>query len=221
MKLSLTPAELVRYVARQADNFFPDDRSATVAIAAAMDETLGRVEHCFKNARLKGFGDAQGPIFAHLHTDQYAIFLYFLSNTIYRRAGSDPAAAKIYALNKALHGLDAFYEVSLPDVFAVVHPVGTVLGRASYSDFFCVYQNCAVGSDPEGNAPQFGRGVVLYAGSRVIGRAAIGANCLVSAGTVILGGTVPPDSVVFGQHPAVGHKPTRHRVIRDVFKAEI
>ena len=38
---------------------------------------------------------------------------------------------KLFLLNKALHGCDIYYEVALPSVFLLVHPLGTVLGRAS------------------------------------------------------------------------------------------
>jgi serine O-acetyltransferase len=37
-------------------------------------------------------------------------------------------ADRIYYLNKALNGLDLFYEVEMPDVFYLDHPVGTVIG---------------------------------------------------------------------------------------------
>ena len=126
-------------------------------------------------------------------------------------------AAKAYALNKALHALDAFYEVELPAIFTFVHPVGTVLGRATYGDHLCVYQNVTVGADPANAHPVIGRSVILYGGSRVIGSALVGDNAVVSAGTTIIGGEVPAGHVAFGQHPNVSTKPTRWNARRDVF----
>lgn len=35
-----------------------------------------------------------------------------------------------------MNGIDIFYDVVLPDFFTLNHQVGTVLGRASYSDGF-------------------------------------------------------------------------------------
>ena len=212
---TLAPPDLARYVARQMATFFPDG-DETAAVERVMKDALGRLEHCFNHARLKCFWSETGPRFNHLHTDQSAIFLYYLSNSAFKR-GEMNVAAKAYALNKALHGLDAFYEVELPAIFTFVHPVGTVLGRATYGDYLCVYQNVTVGADPGNAHPVIGRSVILYGGSRVIGTALVGDNAVVSVGTTILGGEVPAGHVAFGQHPNVRTKPTRWNARRDVF----
>jgi serine O-acetyltransferase len=66
--------------------------------------------------------------------------------------------------------LDAFYEVELPDVFAFQHPVGTVLGRGRYGNYFFVYQRCSVGANVAGRYPTIGESVIrpsaTTAGSR-------------------------------------------------------
>src|SRR3954463_5146234 len=129
---SLSVIDLANYVARQLFTFFPDKDESTTA-RSVVGEALERLEHCVRHVRMKGWWNADGPHFNHLHTDQYAVFLYYLSNTAFQR-GEGAIAAKAYGLNKALHALDAFYEVALPAIFAVVHPVGTVLGRATYGD---------------------------------------------------------------------------------------
>lgn len=212
---TLAPTELARYVARQMATFFPDG-DETAAVETVIGDALGRLEHCFNHARLKCFWTDACPRFNHLHTDQSAIFLYYLSNSAFKR-GAVNVAAKAYALNKALHGLDAFYEVELPAIFTLQHPVGTVLGRAAYSDYLCVYQNVTVGSDPAGAQPMLGRSVILYGGARVIGETRLGDNTVVSAGTTLLGGAVPAGHVAYGQHPHVSTKPTRWNARRDVF----
>ena len=208
---------LTDYVAAQMRAFFPDGELERAPLDAAVRAALERVEYCFLRNRMKCYWDANGPRFHHRHTDQYAVFLYYLSNSAHR-AGAAPLAEKAYALNKALHGLDAFYEVELPAVFALQHPVGTVLGRASYADYFVAYQNVTVGADLNGGSPAFGPGVVLFGGAKILGSARIGANCFVSAGALILGTTVAPDSVVYGRHPDVVVKPTRRSVVRDIFR---
>jgi hypothetical protein len=53
-------------------------------------------------------------------------------------------------------------------VFLLVHPLGTVLGRGNYSDFFVAYQRCGVGSNNE-VYPTFGKHVTLRPGSAVLG----------------------------------------------------
>ncbi len=212
---TLAPSELAGYVARQMAAFYPDG-DETRAVAHVLADALDRLEHCFNHAKLKCFWTDDGPRFNHLHTDQSAIFLYYLSNSAFKR-GEIAVASKAYALNKALHGLDAFYEVELPAIFTLQHPVGTVLGRASYSDYLCVYQNVSVGSAPDGAQPMLGRSVILYGGARVIGAVRLGDDTVVSAGTTLLGGDVPAGHVAFGQYPAVTTKPTRWNARRDVF----
>ncbi|MGH6641803.1 MAG: hypothetical protein ACRED3_03805 [Bradyrhizobium sp.] len=217
MQLSLNKADLTQYVRKQFENTFPDaadlgDLPKFIKLA------LDRVEHCFSRVRLKGFfADGQAR-FSHWHCDQYAIFLYYLANTAFREKPGHPIADKAYALNKALHALDAFYEVQLPDVFAVQHPVGTVLGRASYSDYFICYHNCTVGANLDNDYPSFGRGIVMYGGSRVIGKTAVGDNTFVSTGAIVIdGGVLEPNSVLHGIYPKAARSRTERNVVRDIF----
>ena len=217
MQLSLSRTELAAYVRKQFENLFPD--AADLAdLPLLVERALGRVEHCFSRVRLKGyFADGQ-PRFSHLHCDQYAIFLYYLANSAFREKPGHPIADKAYALNKALHALDAYYEVRLPDVFAVQHPVGTVLGRATYSDYFLCYHNCTVGANLDNDYPSFGRGIVMYGGSRVIGRTSVGYNTFVSTGAIVMdGGALEPNSVLHGIYPKAGRSRTNRDVVRDIF----
>ena len=93
-----------------------------------------RIEFCFSKINNKYFFDGTNSVFNHLNGDQYAIFLYYLSNTLFRLNQDTNLCSKLYLLNKALHGLDAFYEVQLPDIFMVIHPISTVLGRGKYDN---------------------------------------------------------------------------------------
>ena len=217
MQLSLNKADLAQYVRKQFENAFPDGADLG-ELPKFVELALGRVEHCFSRVRLKGFfADGQAR-FSHWHCDQYAIFLYYLANTAFRERPGHPIADKAYALNKALHALDAFYEVQLPDVFAVQHPVGTVLGRASYSDYFICYHNCTVGANLDNDYPSFGRGIVMYGGSRVIGKTAVGDNSFVSTGAIIIdGGAIEADSVLHGIYPNARRSPTSRKVAQDIF----
>lgn len=217
MQLSLHRTELAVYVRKQLENLFPDG-AHLADLPGFVDLALGRIEYCFSRIRLKGYFANGQPRFSHLHCDQYAIFLYYLANAAFREKPGHPVADKAYALNKTLHALDAYYEVQLPDVFAVQHPVGTVLGRASYSDYFLCYHNCTVGANLDNDYPSFGRGVVMYGGSRVIGKTSIGDNSFVSTGAIIVdGGVLEPDSVLHGTYPNAGRSRTNRQVIRDIF----
>jgi serine O-acetyltransferase len=217
VQLSLSRTDLTLYVRKQFENLFPDGTELP-DLLRLVDLALGRIEHCFSRVRLKGFfvnGEAR---FSHWHSDQYAIFLYYLAHSAFRERPGHPIADKAYALNKALHALDAFYEVELPEIFAVQHPVGTVLGRATYSDYFICYHNCTVGANLDNDYPAFGRGVVMYGGSRVIGKTAVGDNSFVSTGAIVIdGGTCEPDSVLHGIYPDARRSRTDRNVMRDIF----
>lgn len=221
MHLTLSRTDLSAYVRRQFENLFPDAVDLG-DLSHFVDLALNRVEHCFSRVRLKGFFADGQPCFSHRHTDQYAVFLYYLANSAFREKPGHPVAEKAYALNKALHALDAYYEVELPDIFAVQHPVGTVLGRASYSDYFICYHNCTVGANLEDDYPSFGRGIVMYGGSRVIGKTSVGDNSFVSTGAIVIdGGALEGDSVLHGIYPMAGRSRTERNVVRDIFGVHV
>jgi serine O-acetyltransferase len=217
MHTSLPPAALAEYVARQTEAFFPDGATDRPRLRLGLDGALERLAHCFGHIHQKYYRRDGEPTYDHLHTDQHAALLYLLSHVLHAELGETALAAKAYALNKALHGLDVFYEVELPAVFLFQHPVGTVLGRARYADHLVVYQGVTVGSNLDGDRPQLGDGVVLFGGSRVLGRARLGANTWIAPAAVVMDVELPDDSVVFGMPPATQRRPTRRDVVRDVF----
>lgn len=217
MRTSLAEAELSAYLARQLSNFYPDGEVRPESLARHVNEALERSAGCFSAVRDKYLPAGPEGSFDHLHTDQYAAFLYFVANTIHCRGGDRSLAAKIYALNKALHGLDVYFEVELPEVFYFIHPVGTVLGRATYANFFIVYQRCTVGGN-ERVYPTLGEGLVMYGGSSVIGGCTVGPNVRLSAGCAVFEKDIPGDSVVFGMSPALTVKPAKRSVLDDYFR---
>jgi serine O-acetyltransferase len=217
MQTTLSSDDLASYVTRQADALFPDGHSAADALASPIARALERTEQCFSRINLKYFKEGGQTHFDHLHTDQYAMFLYFLANCVHRMGGDPRLASRIYALNKALHGVDAFYEVELPEVFVFQHPVGTVLGRANYGNYFFVYQRCSVGSNLDGRHPTIGEGVVMFGGSAIVGGSTVGENCWLSMGTIVMDTAVPANSIVFGHSPELTVKPTQRNVVRDLF----
>lgn len=219
MITSLAPDALAAYVAAQMSHFFPDRTVSGAALQGFVNGALERMDHNLSHQNRKYAREGNDVRFDHLHTDQYAAFLYYLSNTIFRLDGDRTLAAKGYALNKALHSLDVFYEVELPPVFVLHHAVGTVLGRASYGNFLFVYQQCLVGVGADGDAPVLGDGVILFGGSSVIGKCRLGSNVWISAGSLVLDTDVPDDSVVFGRSPETVIKSARRRVETDVFRS--
>lgn len=206
MELSLDQRELAAYLAAQVSTFFPDSRVVAADLHRPVERALERAEYSFRRIRI--FSDGDRTYFSHLHTDQYAEFLYFVANCIYRDDGDIRLAKKLYALNKALHAIELFYEVAMPDVFMLVHPVGTVLGRATYGNYLVVYQNCTVGARNR-IYPALGEKVVMYSGSRIMGRSIIGENCVVAPGSVVLDSDIPANMLVSGTSPNTQFKPTK------------
>lgn len=216
-KQSLSENELINYVTKQLNFHFPDHMVSADRLAPCVHRALQRIEHCFSKINIKYYFDGNCLTFNHLNTDQYAIFLYYLSNTIWREDNDDKLASKVYYLNKALNCLDAFYEVNLPDIFILVHPLGAVLGRGEYQDYFVAYQGATVGSNKNQEYPKIGKGVAMYGGSALIGNCKISDNCLISAGTMVMDKDVPPDMVVFGRYPDISYKKTKKSVIERYF----
>ncbi len=216
--MSLTIDALGAYVARQLSGGFPDRVVTAVEMRPYVQRALERTEYCFSRVRVKYFARDGQPWFDHLHTDQYAMFLYLLSNTVHRDEGDPSLAGKVYALNKALHAVDAFYEVGLPDVFFFQHPVGTVLGRATYGNHFAVYQRCSIGSSVDGAMPVLGEGVVMFGGAAVIGRCRVGNNAWLSVDSVVMDHDIPSNTAAFGRSPHNVFKPTTRSVMSTFFK---
>lgn len=219
MITSLNQQALASYVAAQMSNYFPDRVVAAGELQRFVVAALERTDHNLAHQNRKYGGEGSQAQFDHLHTDQYAVFLYYLSNSIHQLQGDRTLASKAYALNKALHGLDAYFEILLPPVFVVQHPVGTVLGRAVYGDFLFVYQQCLVGVGLDGSAPILGNGVVLFGGSSVVGKCTLGSNIWVSAGSLVIDAEIPDNSVVFGRSPDLIIKPTSKSVLQNIFRA--
>ncbi len=125
--------------------------------------------------------------------------------------GDEVTPTRLSLLNKALNGVDLFYNVSMPNVFMLVHPVGSVIGNATYSDFLVVYQNCTIGADGD-KYPVFSGPAILYSGSSVIGECHVGRNVVFVAQSLALRRVIPDDSVVTGRFPNVMLTPNTRSV---------
>lgn len=198
VRSSLQPKALAVYAARQVNGLFPDPRPVSPDdVLPAVPQALARLEHCFTNVDNKYFFDGEQAVFSHLHGDQYCMWLYFLANQLHRDGASSELCSKLFLLNKSLNACDIFYEVALPDIFLLVHPLGTVLGRGTYSDYFVAYQRCGVGSNRD-VYPTFGRHVTLRPGSAVLGNSRIGDICQIAAESLIIDRDLPPNSLYIG-----------------------
>lgn len=198
MKYSLSKEELSHYVVKQLNSFFPDANEIRVAdFLDYIDPILNRIEYCFSHVNNKYFHDGNDVRFNHLHADQYAMFLYFAANTIYQQNGCLDLCTKLFYLNRLLHGIDAYYEVKLPDIFLFVHPIGTVLGRGHYSNFFLVYQRCGIGSNRD-IYPVLKEHVTLHPGSSILGNCIVEENCSLASGSLLLDRNLEKNTLYIG-----------------------
>lgn len=198
VRASLTPEGLAAYASRQLSASFPDGVEVGVDdLMPAVPVALARLEHCFSHVANKYFFDGHEAVFDHLHGDQYAMWLYLLANQLHRDGAPRQLCSKLFLLNKQLHGCDIYHEVELPSVFLLVHPLGTVLGRGTYGEFFISYQRCGIGSNHD-VYPVLGRHVTLRPGSAVLGASRIGDGCSIATESLVLDREVPPDSVYIG-----------------------
>jgi serine O-acetyltransferase len=192
MKLSLTKADLCSYIVAQINNFFPDKYSIKNEINGIFDIAVSRLEFCFRHVALKQYNDGQNILYNHLYSDHNVMFLWFLSNTVWKELQNDNLASKLYYLNKTLHGLDCMYDTALPNVFLIFHSVGTMLGKALYDEYFIVLQGATIGSH-HGEYPILGKGVAFAAHSSAIGKCHIGDRATISVCTTIFKKDIPSD----------------------------
>lgn len=209
----ITRDGLADYVAAQLDAFFPDRRGGTRAgIARDIDEALHRLNVCINAVRWWKEDE-----FDYLHSSQHCIFVYYLSNTIWKNRQDKALCTKLFGLNKALHGFDCFYDNPLPDRFFIGHSVGIVLARTTFDDYLVLYQGCTVGKN-HGAAPVLGRGVVLYPHSAIIGNCNIGPGTIVGQGSSVIDADTPGDCYVFSNGGELVLKKAKRNVLADIFR---
>ena len=220
---SLTTEALCRYVSAQVNNIFPDDHDVDfLQEKESIEEALAKLEYCFKHVSLKHYFNGEEVVFNHLFSDHYVMFLWYLSNSVYKHKGKCDLANKIYYLNKSLHGLDCMYDTKMPDIFLIFHSSGTMLGKAFYADYFVALQGCTVGSQ-KGNYPVFGKGVSLTANSSVIGKCNIGNRCTISTRTTIFQKDIADDHTAFinFNNGGLEVKPTKECYAQQFFNVDL
>lgn len=192
---------LNKLIRHQIHNLFLLEETENEILARSLPAALNKVEQCFSQSKNKYYWKDGEVFFSIYHSGQYCIFLYFLARQVFLE---DPEhrilADKIYYLNKTLNGLDLYYEIAMPDVFHLDHPVGSVMGRAKYGNNFTFAQLCTVGNN-KGVFPKIGKNVQMLSGSKILGNCIIGDDVIVSANTYIKDTNIPENSLVFGSSP--------------------
>ena len=204
MKITLKKNDLLSFVLAQLNNFFPHKKKIIKnEVMNSFNFALERLEYCLSNIKGKYYLEKNKVVFNHLNSDHYCIFLYFFSNTLYKNGANKSLCEKLYYLNKLLNSVEMFYEVILPDIFLVNHPIGTVLGRAKYRDYLTVYQNCTIGSNtnkPIGlrKTPNLGKYLILRPGSSILGDSSVGNNCQIASQSILIDQKLPNNTTYFG-----------------------
>ena len=205
MYLVISKEDLLMQLIKQLENFFILSEKDKKCISACLEEVLIRCEHNFINANNKYYQYTENEVkFDPCHSVQYMIFLYYLSHYLYKNNIGEGLCDKVYYLNKIMNGVDLFYAIKLPNAFSAEHPIGTIMGRAEYSDGFFFYQGCTVGGTRKGKQlyyPLIGKNVKMYANSSIIGNCIIGDNVQIGAGCIVKNQNIPSNATVFGQSP--------------------
>lgn len=201
MRLFLPKEKLKEYLNLQICQYFPDGyKFRGKDVDLAFERALERTEYCFSFIKNAAYSDEKGNVFfSHLHSDQYAQFLYYLSNSLWNISENKPICDKIIYLNKALNAFFFSYKGKLPDVFFLTHPVGTIIGNADYSNFLVISQNVTIntGEDATGKTcPKLGKGLYLAAGAKIIGNQPIEDRVSIGVDAIVYNQKIDADKVV-------------------------
>jgi len=179
----------------------------------ALEDCRENFEH---NSNKYYYNETEGKreaVFNPYHSVQYMMFLYYLSHAIYLRHHSTILCDKIYYLNKIFNSVDILYAVELPKHFHADHPLGSVMGRAHYSNGFVFLQGCTVGGtyDKDGliHYPIIEENVHMFSNSSILGNCHIGKNVNIGAGCIVKNQDVPDNCTVFGESPYLIIKPQK------------
>lgn len=200
MKCDYSSDFIIDLLRKQLSLFLINDNEVEL-INVIYPVVLKRVETCFSVSNNKHYHKNGETYFNPFHSGQWCIFLYYLSNSLYRKdVAYSKTCDKIYYLNRMLNSVDMFYEVDLPDIFMLDHPLGSVVGRGKFSNYFSFSQGITVGNN-KGIYPVFGENVKMFSNSKVIGNSCIGDNVVIAANTFVKDQNVESNLIVFGTSP--------------------
>ena len=202
MLLSINFDDLSCYISKQLSIFFPDKYDVKPDIKKHLNLALSRVEYCFSKVAFNRYSNDINTFYNHLYSDHHLMLIWFISNSVWKETENINLASKLYYLNKSLHGFDCMYNTNMPDIFLIFHGVGTMLGKAEYSDYFVAFQGCTIGSH-QGKYPNIGKGVALTAHSSLIGDCKIGNRVSISAYTNIFQKDIEADNTVFRDNSGI------------------
>lgn len=137
------------------------------------------------------------PYFNHLNMDQYSQFLYYFSNALWRRGGNEDVCSKLVLLNRELSGCWFSYKGKLPDIFILMHPVGSVIGHKNvvFSDYLVIMQNITINGTT--SELKLGQALFIGAGAKIIGGGVIGDRVSIGANTLVRNPQIQNDYIIY------------------------
>lgn len=202
MLISLKTDELHCFLNSQLTFHFPDINNPIKfndkAIKSSFSESLERLEYCFSHIAVRGYHREEQVYFNHLHLDQYSQFLYFFSNSLWKNTQQDDLCSRIVLLNRCLSGCWFSYKGNFPNIFILVHPVGSVIGHLNvkFSDYLVVLQNVTINGVSDCSL-NLGKGLFLAAGAQIIGGGSIGDRVSIGANTTVRLPNIDNDKIVY------------------------
>lgn len=205
-----------KLIIHQLDHFWIDYDKKT--IINTVPRAIEQMEQNFSNAASSRFYHNDQAVINPHYSVTWAIILYRISRILYQK-GNIQEADIVYYLNKVMNSVDWYYGVDLPPHFLCEHPLGSVLGKATYSDYLFVYQGTTIGGNVNNHElfyPKIGENVVLFANSTVLGLTYIGNNVIISANTYIINEVIPDNCIVFGSSPNLIIKDNNAKKVIDI-----
>ena len=98
-----------------------------------------------------------------------------------------------------LNGVGLFYAIELPEHWNCEHPLGSVMGRVQYGDYFFFYQGWAIVGNHT-NYPVLGDYVTMYLNSKVLGKSHIENNVIIGANAYVKDTDIPDNSIFIFLH---------------------
>ena len=215
-KCDLSEKGLTRYLEKQLNNFFPVSEKNKYLLHV-VQKSLQKVKFNFSHVALSYYEKDKSTYFNYLNADHYTVFIYYCSNIAYKM-NDLKLASKLFYLNKILHTFHCMYDANLPEIFIVCHGVGTVLGKAKYSNFFVVTQGCTVGANARLEYPELDEYVIMYPNSSILGKSKISRNVVCSNNSMVLNLNIKSNCTTTGQTPNVNTKKINIDIFSQFFR---
>jgi serine O-acetyltransferase len=212
----LSDKALTQYLQNQLNNYFPDFKKNKYLLHV-VQKSLKKVKFNFSHIALSYYEKDGSPYFDYLNADHYTVFIYYCSNIAYEM-NDLKLANKLFYLNKILHSFHCMYDAVLPEIFIVIHGIGSVLGKAKYSNFFIVTQGCTVGGNSKWEYPELDEYIIMYPNSSILGKSKISRKVVFANNSMVLNFNIKSNQTIIGQTPNVNTKKINTNIFKQFFK---